>query len=109
MDVKITQFAFDCLAEIEQFAIIKGHSSIQASTYVEELLIRSVSAIQKQPLLYHFSPRLSEFGLKIRERLDQSSHWCLYEIVDNTIFILLFIHTRQDLIKALYRHQIIRC
>ncbi len=108
MKLEITQMAWDCLAEIESFAITKGHPSSEAADLVEGLLLRSAEAISENPEMYRFSPRLAEFGLKMRERLDESSHWCLYEIENDTIYIMLFYHTRQDLERALYRHQIIR-
>jgi len=108
MKIEVTQFAFDCLAEIEAFGIIKGHSPEEAGNFVDDLLIRSTTAISQNPRMFHYSPRLVDFGLKMRERLDETSHWCLYEVAGDTVFIMLYVHTRQDLVRALYRHHIIR-
>ena len=44
---------------------------------------------------------------KIQERVDQS-YRVLFEINGGVVCILLVLHTKQDIVKALFRHQIIR-
>lgn len=108
MKVEITQFAWNCLADIESFSLNKGYSAEQAANYVEGLLLRSVEAITNSPESYRYSPRLAEQGLKMRERLDETSHWCFFELEGDVISLMMFIDIQQDLSSALYRHLLIR-
>jgi len=106
LEVIFTEMAVNCLLEIESLAV-EYHSEEQVVAFTEGLVIRSYDAISDDPERYRYNPTLLDVGVKFRERLD-SSYRCLYEIIDNKAYVMLVLHTKQDLISALYRHQIIK-
>ena len=106
MEVKFTQMAENCLQEIESFAI-EHFPENEVSEFVDGLVIRNYEAICENPTLYRYNKTLLDFGIKFRERID-NGYRCLYEIENDTVFVMLFLRTKQDLISALYRHQVIR-
>ncbi|WP_070971296.1 type II toxin-antitoxin system RelE/ParE family toxin [Vibrio sonorensis] len=106
MEIVFTEMAVNCLLEIESIAV-ENHSEEQVAAFTDGLINRNYDAISKNPERYRFNATLLDFGIKFRERLD-SSYRCLYEIVDDRAYVMLILHTKQDLISTLYRHQIIK-
>lgn len=98
--------AENCLKEIESIAI-DNYPSNEIAAFIDGLVERNYDAIAHQPNLYRFNSTLLDFGVKFQERLD-CSYRCLYEVKDDVAYIMLILHTKQDLVGALYRHQLIR-
>lgn len=107
--VKITDTAVQCLFDIEFFKTEAFKSAKLAADFADSLLKRTVEKIQNNPKQYKYNTILAEYGLTIRERIDESDHRILFEVNEakKVIYILLILHSRQDLLKALYRHQTI--
>lgn len=106
MEVVFTEMAVNCLLEVESLAV-ENHSEEQVAVFTDGLVNRNYDAISENPDRYRFNATLLDFGIKFQERLD-SSYRCLYEVIDNKAYVMLILHTKQDLISALYRHQIIK-
>ncbi|QWA10872.1 type II toxin-antitoxin system RelE/ParE family toxin [Sodalis ligni] len=107
VNVNITETALLCLTDIESFqSDLNGAQS--AAELTESLLLDSVAALQEDPKRYRYNSILADFGLKVRERLDPKGYRLLYDENDEDVNILLILHTRQDLVRALYRLQILR-
>jgi len=69
----------------------------------------SVDNISQDPERYRYNAYLSERGLLLRERLDvEGEYRVLYDFVDNTIQILLFVSMKQDFGNLLYRYNILK-
>lgn len=106
MQVLFTEMAENCLKEIESLAL-NNHAPESVYAFVDGLIERNYAAISAQPTTYRFNSTLLDYGIKFQERLDHS-YRCLYEVRGDKAYIMLILHTRQDLVSALYRHQIIR-
>lgn len=106
MQVLFIEMAENCLKKIESLAL-NNHSTEVVYTCVDGLIERNFAAIANDPSVYHYNTTLLDFGVKFQERLD-SSYRCLYEVRGDTAYIMLILHTKQDLVAALYRHQIVR-
>lgn len=106
MEVVFTEMALSCLLEIESLSI-GHHSPEQVASFVDGLITRNHQAISEDPKRYRYNATLLDFGVKLQERLD-SSYRCLYEVIDNKAYIMLILHTKQDLVGALYRHQLLK-
>ena len=106
MQVVFSEIAENCLKEIESFSI-DNYPASEIAIFVDGLVERNYNAILSQPTLYRYNRTLLDLGVKFQERLD-SSYRCLYEVKDEVAYIMLILHTKQDLISALYRHQLIR-
>ncbi len=106
MEVVFTEMAVNCLLEIESLAV-ENHSEEQVATFTDGLVNRNYEAIFENSERYRYNATLLDFGIKLQERLD-SSYRCLYEVIGNKAYVMLILHTKQDLISALYRHQIIK-
>lgn len=105
--VEVTESAFRCLADIESFKI-ESMGIEEAANFTETLLSDAIKHIKEDPERYRFNPILADFGLKVRERIDLKGYRILYEKRNHSIYLLLILHMRQDLITALYRHQMLR-
>lgn len=106
MKVNFTASALYCLQEIESFGV-DAYSPEEAALFTEGLVMRNSRAISADPNVYRYNATLLDFGVKFQERLD-SSYRCLYQVIDGEVYIMLILHTRQDLVGALYRHQILK-
>ncbi|UPQ86916.1 type II toxin-antitoxin system RelE/ParE family toxin [Vibrio sinaloensis] len=106
MEVIFTEMAVNCLLEIESLAG-ENYSAGKVAAFTDGLVNRNHDAISENPERYRYNATLLDFGIKFQERLD-SSYRCLYEVIDNKAYVMLILHTKQDLISALYRHQILR-
>jgi len=105
--VVITEAAFTCLQDIESFkSNVIGAD--EAASLADEVLMESVSAISEDPLRYRVCTQLADYGLQVRERIDRHGYRTLYEVKDDVAQIILVLHTRQDIVLALYRHMILR-
>lgn len=105
-EVRLTETAFQCLADIESFKTATI-GPVDAGHFVDQLLLEAIAKLQEDPKRYRFNATLAEYGLALRERLDKNGYRTLFEISDNTVYILLFLHTRQDLTRALLRHMLL--
>ncbi|MCC5826373.1 type II toxin-antitoxin system RelE/ParE family toxin [Alkalimonas sp.] len=106
MQLQFTRTALRCLQDIESWqAAFKGPEA--AAVWVDDYLQQSVQAILAAPDRYRFNALLADYGLMLRERLDQD-HRLLYRQQGDQIFVLLVLHCKQDLVRALYRHQLMR-
>ena len=107
--VRLTDTAIQCLFDVEFFKTTTLKNSKAAAEFTDALLQRTIKKIQNNPKQYKYNTTLAEYGLAVRERIDESDHRILFEVneTDKTIYILLILHIRQDLLKALYRHQTI--
>ena len=106
MQVFFTTMAENCLKEIESLAL-EQLTQEEVARFVDDLIERNYEPISRQADLYRYNQTLLDFGIKFQERLD-SSYRCIYQVIDNTAYVMLILHTKQDLEAALYRHQIIR-
>ncbi|UGA53356.1 type II toxin-antitoxin system RelE/ParE family toxin [Vibrio sp. VB16] len=106
MEVVFTEMAVNCLLEIESLAV-ENYSEEQVATFIDGLVNRNYEAIFENSERYRYNATLLDFGIKFQERLD-SSYRCLYEVIGNKAHVMLILQTKQDLISALYRHQIIK-
>ncbi|BGI52278.1 MAG: hypothetical protein HamCj_06310 [Candidatus Hamiltonella defensa (Ceratovacuna japonica)] len=108
LTVYVTESAFRCLSDIESFKM-ESMGIKEATHFTEALLLDAVKYLQEAPERYRFNPVLADFGLRVRERHDQKRGYrILYEIREHSIYILLILHKRQDLLTALYRHQMLK-
>ncbi|MDI2111757.1 type II toxin-antitoxin system RelE/ParE family toxin [Commensalibacter nepenthis] len=107
--VKLTDTAIQCLFDIEAFKTITLKSAKATAEFTDSLLKRSIDRIRRNPKQYKYNTILANYGLSVRERIDEDDYRILFEVNEKTkiIYILLILHTRQDLLKALYRHQTI--
>lgn len=105
-EVLLTETAFQCLADIESFKTATVGSEA-AGQFVDHLLLETITKLQQDAKRYRYNSTLAEYGLALRERLDKNEYRTLYEITDNTVNVLLILHTRQDLAVALWRHMLL--
>ncbi|MEN3157539.1 type II toxin-antitoxin system RelE/ParE family toxin [Alkalimonas sp. NCh-2] len=106
MQLQFTRTALRCLQDIESWqAEFKGPEA--AAAWVDAYLQQNVEAILAAPDRYRFNPLLADYGLMLRERLDQD-HRLLYRQQGEHLYVLLVLHCKQDLVRALYRHQLMR-
>lgn len=106
MKVNFTESALHCLKEIESFGI-ESYTAEEVALFTEGLVTRNSQAISENPEVYRYNATLLDFGVKFQERLD-SSYRCLYQVIGDQVYIMLILHTKQDLASALYRHQILK-
>ena len=65
----------------------------------------------QDPDRYRYNAMLADKGISIRERLDPDNQYrCLYDFDEQNgvIEILLFVSTKQDLEKMLYRYLVVK-
>lgn len=105
-EVRLTETAFQCLADIESFKTATI-GSVDAGHFVDQLLLEATATLREDPKRYRFNATLADYGLALQERLDKHEYRTLYEITGHTVDILLFLHTRQDLTRALRRHMLL--
>lgn len=82
----------------------------EASLFIDNLLDSAISAISEDPSRYRYNHELSNKGVSIRERIDLDRQYkCLYDFneLENKVEILLFVSTKQDFEKMLYRYLIL--
>ncbi|MGO4745450.1 type II toxin-antitoxin system RelE/ParE family toxin [Serratia quinivorans] len=105
-DVHLTDTALRCLSDIESYkAFYLG--PLGAARFVDALFADTLENLRTDPLRCRFNAQLAEFGLAVRERLDRHDYRTLYEVTENRVYILLFLHTRQDIGAALWRHMLL--
>lgn len=106
--VVIAPLAEQCLKDIESYKSGTVGAQ-QAAAFVDNLLMDSVVKISQDPERYRYNAYLSERGLLLRERLDvEGEYRVLYDVLDNTIQILLFVSMKQDFGSLLYRYNILK-
>ncbi|WP_032250922.1 hypothetical protein, partial [Escherichia coli] len=79
--------------------------------WADDLLASSVKAISQDPARYRYNAMLADKGISIRERLDPDNQYrCLYDFDEQNGVIekLLFVSTKQDLEKMLYRYLVVK-
>ena len=106
MQVLLTKTAIQCLQDIKSFKLINSESE-QVASLIKLFIETNVNKLSLKPKMHPFSTQALDYGLKIQERVDQN-YRVLFEINEGVVFILLVLHTKQDIVKALFRHQIIR-
>ena len=79
----------------------------EVSSFIELFVEKNMNKLSLNPKMYPFSTQALDYGLKIQERIDQN-YRLLFEVKDDVVFVLLVLHTKQDILKALFRHQVIR-
>ena len=85
--------------------------SVQAALWADDLLASSIKAISQDPDRYRYNAMLADKGISIRERLDPDNQYrCVYDFdeLNGVIEILLFVSTKQDLEKMLYRYLVVK-
>lgn len=106
--IVVAPIAQQCLENIESY----NSGTIgpqQAASFVDNLLIDSVTNIIQDPERYRFNVYLSDRGLMLRERLDvEGEYRVLYDFDGTNIEILLFVGMKQDFGKLLYRYNILK-
>lgn len=107
LPVRLTDTALTSLQDIEAFLAVQ-HGVTQAAALVESLLLDAATAIGEQPLIYRQCPTTTDYGLDVRERIDQKGYRVLYSVTPEAAHILLVLHQRQSIGDALYRHLILR-
>ncbi|WP_299079768.1 hypothetical protein [uncultured Paraglaciecola sp.] len=80
---------------------------MQVSACLKRLIDTNINKLALQPHMYPFSTQALDYVLKIQERVDQN-YRVLFEIIGELIFVLLVLHTKPDIAKARFRHQVIR-
>lgn len=106
--VSIAPLAEQCLRDIESYKCGTVGAQ-QAASFVDNLLMESVTNIMQDPERYRYNVYLSDRGLLLRERLDvEGEYRVLYDFDGSTIDILLFISMKQDFGKTLYRYNILK-
>lgn len=104
----IAPLAEQCLKDIESYKCGTVGAQ-QAAAFIDNPLMDSVDNISQDPERYRYNAYLSERGLLLRERLDvEGEYRVLYDFVDNTIQILLFVSMKQDFGNLLYRYNILK-
>lgn len=109
-NVTIAEAALWSLQDAESFKS-NYMDSVQAALWADELLASSIKAISQDPARYRYNTMLADKGIPIRERLDTDNQYrCLYDFdeLSGVIEILLFVSTKQDLEKTLYRYLVIQ-
>lgn len=107
LPVRVTATALTCLQDIEAFDAIDNGAE-HAAALVETLLTEAVTAISVNSLFYRRCPSMADYGLDVRERIDQKGYRVLYSVQPDAVYILLVLHQRQSIEDALYRHLILR-
>ncbi|SQA98647.1 Uncharacterised protein [Cedecea neteri] len=81
----------------------------EAAKRIDDLLLRSVSAISLDPARYRFNGILADKGIRILEWLDTDNEYrCFYDDSDPCrVVILLYASMKEDFESALYRHNVI--
>lgn len=108
--ITLAETALWSLQDIESFKIHYMNSE-QAAEFIDNLLLSSLKAISEDPKRYRPNQMLANKGVLIRERIDIDSQYrCLYELDEqtNSVIILLFVSTLQDLEKTLYRYYVLK-
>lgn len=107
LPVRVTATALICLQDIEAFNAERS-GPVQAAVLVDTLLTEAVAAISANALVYRQCPTTTDYGLDVRERIDQKGFRVLYCVQPDAAYILLVLHQRQNIEDALYRHLILR-
>lgn len=68
-EVRLTETAFQCLADIESFKTATI-GSVDAGHFVDQLLLEATATLREDPKRYRFNATLADYGLALRERLD---------------------------------------
>lgn len=106
--ITISESALLSIQEAESFKLQKT-TPAEAYEWADSLFRTSIEAISQDPARYRCNTMLADKGLNIRERIDVDSQYrCLYDFnrESGDVEILLFISTKQDLEKMLYRYMI---
>lgn len=106
MRVLLTKTAIDCILDIKNHSQSKYSDNV-VSEFIDTMVNNIITDINLYPTRFPFNVQLLDFGLKCREKYFED-YRCLYEIKNNTAYILLILHTKQDIESALYRHIILR-
>lgn len=109
-NVTIAEAALWSLQDAESFKS-NYTDSVQAASWADDSLASSVKAISQDPARYRYNAMLADKGISIRERLDPDNQYrCLYDFDEQNgvIEILLFVSTKQDLEKMLYRYLVVK-
>lgn len=69
-EVRLTETAFQCLADIESFKTATI-GSVDAGHFVDQLLLEATATLREDPKRYRFNATLADYGLGLRERLDK--------------------------------------
>lgn len=111
LDILFSETAIWSLKDAESFKLNYTQNSQEAALFIDDLFNSTVTAISQDPTRYRYNAMLADKGILIRERIDIDSQFrCLYEFnqQNNTVNILLFISTKQDLKSTLYRYLILK-
>lgn len=68
-EVRLTETAFQCLTDIESFKTATI-GSVDAGHFVDQLLLEATATLREDPKRYRFNATLADYGLALRERLD---------------------------------------
>ena len=106
MQVLFTKTAIQCLQDIKSFKLTNNEAD-EVALFIKQFLQKNINKLSLDAKMYPFSTQALDYGLKIQERIDQN-YRVLFEVKDEVVFVLLVLHTKQDILKALFRHQVTR-
>ncbi len=107
LPARLTDSALTCLLDIESFDAVRNGAEHTAAL-VEVVITEAMTAISEKPLLYRQCQSTADYGLDVRERIDQRGFRVLYSVRADAVYILLVLYQRQNIEDALYRHLILR-
>lgn len=108
-NITLAPSALWSLQDAESFKLASCEPQ-EAGRFIDNILSRTIEAISQDPARYRYNTMLADKGIAIRERIDIDSQFrCLYEFDEKTgnVELLLFISTKQDLDKMLYRYTVL--
>lgn len=111
VNIRVSETALWSLKDAESFKLSCTNNSENAAVFIDQLFDSAIDAISQDPTRYRYNAMLADKGIAIRERIDVNSQFrCLYEFNEenNTVDILLFISTKQDIEGMLYRCLILK-
>ncbi|HDS1207844.1 TPA: type II toxin-antitoxin system RelE/ParE family toxin [Shewanella algae] len=108
LNTVISDVAIWTLEDIESF-YTPYIGADRAADLTESLLRDTVSAIEEDPERYRFSARLADKGVRLRERITPDGQFtAIYDFDGETIEVLLFMSTKQDIESLLHRYMIVK-
>lgn len=111
VNIRVSETALWSLKDAESFKLSCINNSETAAVFIDQLFDSAIDAISQDPTRYRYNAMLADKGIAIHERIDVNSQFrCLYEFNEenNTVDILLFISTKQDIEGMLYRCLILK-
>lgn len=99
--VMVTDSAANDLSELYDY--IKHHDSEMNADYVLTQIETRLNSLARSPSRGHYPNELLELGIREYREIVFKPYRIIYRIINNTIYILLIVDGRRDMVALLQR------